>query len=61
MSDIVAAVGLVLALEGAIYAIAPSAMRNMMMRVAATPSDQLRFAGVTALAIGVGVVWIARA
>lgn len=61
MSDLLVAVGLVLALEGTLYALAPSGMLAMMRRMLETPPDTLRIAGVAALAVGVGIVWLARA
>jgi uncharacterized protein YjeT (DUF2065 family) len=60
MSDIVAAVGLVLVLEGAFYALFPDLMRRMAERVLETPGDTLRFMGVISAAIGVALVWWVR-
>ncbi len=60
MSDFLTAVGLVLAIEGAIYAAAPSALKRMMMVALETPDGTLRTAGVAALALGVGIVWLVR-
>jgi uncharacterized protein YjeT (DUF2065 family) len=60
MSDIVAAVGLVLVLEGAFYALFPDLMRRMAERVLETPADTLRFVGVISAAIGVALVWWVR-
>lgn len=61
MSDLVVALGLVLAIEGTLYALAPQAMRDMMAKMQSTPTETLRIAGVVALAIGVGIVWLVRA
>nr|WP_211110150.1 DUF2065 domain-containing protein [Acuticoccus mangrovi] len=55
------AIGLVLALEGALYALAPQAMRGMMARLVTTPPDTLRAAGLAATVVGVGLVWLVRA
>ena len=60
MSDIVAAVGLVLVLEGAFHALFPDLMRRMAERVLETPGDTLRFVGVISAAIGVALVWWVR-
>ena len=60
MSDVVAAVGLVLVLEGAFYALFPDLMRRMAERVLETPGDTLRFVGVISAAIGVALVWWVR-
>ncbi len=60
MNEIVAAVGLILVLEGVLYALFPDAMKRMAARVTETPGDTLRTAGVVSAAIGVGVVWLVR-
>jgi hypothetical protein len=61
VSDLIVALGLVLAIEGTLYALAPQTMRDMMARMQSTPPETLRAAGVVALAVGVGVVWLVRA
>lgn len=61
MSDLLAALGLVLAIEGTLYALAPGSMREMMARLQTVPAERLRVAGVVALAAGVGIVWLVRA
>jgi uncharacterized protein YjeT (DUF2065 family) len=60
MNEIVAAIGLVLALEGALYALFPDPMKRMAQQVLQTPGDTLRFAGVISVALGVALVWIVR-
>lgn len=60
MSDFFTAIGLVLALEGALYAAAPGAMKEFMRQALAMPDQLLRTAGIAALAIGVFVVWLVR-
>ena len=57
---IVQALGLVFVIEGLIYAVAPGGMRRMMAELPKLRDEQIRFAGVAALALGVGVVWLAR-
>jgi len=60
MTDFLTALGLVLALEGTLYALAPGGMKNMM-RAALNMSDQsLRIAGLAGLALGVLLVWFIR-
>ena len=56
---IVQAVGLVLVVEGLIYAAAPQAMKRLMAEVPKLSVEQLSHVGVAALALGVGVVWLA--
>ena len=57
---IVQAMGLVFVLEGLIYAVAPFAMKRMMADLPKLSDDQLRIVGVAALALGVGIVWLAK-
>jgi uncharacterized protein YjeT (DUF2065 family) len=60
MSDVVAAVGLILALEGALYALFPDFMRRLAAHMVQTPGDTLRLAGVVSAAVGVAIVWMVR-
>lgn len=60
MKDIAAAIGLVLALEGALYALFPELMRRMAAQVTQSPGDTLRIVGLISAAIGVAIVWVAR-
>ena len=54
------AIGLALALEGALYALFPSAMKRTMTAVLSQSADQLRYAGLAGATIGVGLVWLAQ-
>jgi uncharacterized protein YjeT (DUF2065 family) len=60
MSDLVVAIGLVLAIEGTLYAVAPGHLKTMARALTETPEGILRIAGVAALAMGVTLVWIVR-
>jgi len=60
MSDLITAIGLVLALEGTLYALAPGGMKNMMRSALQLPDHVLRYAGLAGLAIGVAIVWLVR-
>lgn len=60
MIDLVVAVGLVLVLEGLIWALAPDQGRRMAAMVSAMPDATLRRAGWTAIAAGVLIVWVIR-
>ena len=60
MSEVVATVGLVLALEGALYALLPDLMKRTAAQVLQTPGDTLRTLGVVSSAAGVGLVWLVR-
>ena len=57
MSDLLTAVGLVLVIEGLLYALAPHLTRRMMNAAQGMSDDQLRLGGVVATIVGVGVVW----
>jgi len=58
--DLLAAAALALAIEGALYALFPDAMKRFMSQVLEQPASALRTAGVLATALGVGIVWVIR-
>ncbi|MBT3559356.1 MAG: DUF2065 domain-containing protein [Rhodospirillales bacterium] len=60
MTDLLAALGLAIAIEGVIYALFPGAMKNFMAQVLAQPVSYLRRGGLIAAIVGVFVVWLAR-
>ncbi|MBO0343660.1 DUF2065 domain-containing protein [Roseibium limicola] len=60
MSDFLTALGLVLALEGTLYALAPGRMKSMMRAALESTDQALRLAGVAALALGVLIIWLVR-
>lgn len=60
MTEVATAIGLVLALEGALYALFPDLMKRMAQQVLQSPGDSLRVAGVVSVAIGVVLVWLVR-
>ena len=60
MSDILVAVGLVLVLEGMLWATAPHLAIRLLAAAAQTPERTLRVAGAGAVAAGVLVVWLLR-
>ena len=60
MTDILAALGLVLVLEGALYALFPDFMKRMAAQAQVLPGDTLRTVGVVAAGIGVALVWMVR-
>lgn len=60
MSDLIVAVGLVLVLEGLIWALAPDQGRRLAALVMSTPDSILRRAGWTAIAAGALIVWLMR-
>lgn len=52
------AIGLVLAFEGALYALFPTFFRAMLRRVDSVSDMELRLGGLIALAGGVALVWM---
>jgi uncharacterized protein YjeT (DUF2065 family) len=60
MRELVIAVGLVLVMEGLLYAVAPATARRMLESIEALSEDRLRLGGLVAVAIGVAVVWFGR-
>ena len=60
MSEVAAALGLVLALEGALYAFFPDTMKRIAVQVLHAPADTLRTAGAVSVALGVALVWLVR-
>lgn len=60
MLDLVAALGLALAVEGLLFAAFPDAVRRAMIEAAQTPSDRMRLVGIVSAVAGVVIVWAAR-
>ncbi|WP_372604390.1 DUF2065 domain-containing protein [Actibacterium sp.] len=55
------ALGLVLVVEGLVFALAPSRIEDALKTLAEMPVETRRFLGLMALAAGVLLVWLARA
>ncbi len=60
MVDILVVVGLILALEGALYAAFPAGMKRMMAIMIQQPDDALRLSGLGAATFGVGIIWLVK-
>ncbi|MDX8532160.1 DUF2065 domain-containing protein [Mesorhizobium sp. VK25A] len=60
MQDFLAAIGLVLVIEGLVYGGFPALARKLAAEVLSTPENVLRIGGLAAIAIGVGIVWLVR-
>jgi uncharacterized protein YjeT (DUF2065 family) len=60
MGDFIAALGLVLVIEGVVFAAFPGPTRRAMALMMETPDASLRTAGIVSAAVGVLVVWLAR-
>ena len=57
MNELIIAFGLFLFIEGALYAIFPSKMKNMIMKLSDIKDNQLRFGGLIFLVIGFLIIW----
>ena len=60
MSDLIVALGLVLAIEGLMLAAAPGAVRRAADSIQQMPDAPLRIAGIAGAVIGVLIVWAIR-
>jgi hypothetical protein len=60
VSEIFLALGLVLAVEGLVLALAPRRVEDALRMLASLGVDQRRTIGLAALAAGVLIVWLAR-
>ena len=60
MSDFLAALGLLFAIEGICLAALPVAAKRAMTKVIAMPDSALRVAGVVSAVVGVVIVWLVR-
>ena len=60
MSDFITAIGLVLVIEGVLYALFPVAMKKALHSLLSMPDASLRNSGLGAIIIGVAVVWVVR-
>lgn len=61
METALLALGLVLVVEGLVYALAPSLVEDMLAALRAMPVEQRRIVGLIALGTGVALVAMARA
>ena len=59
MGIAILAIGLVLIVEGLVYALAPSLVEDMLAALRALTLEQRRMIGLAALAFGVALVWLA--
>ena len=57
MRELVIAIGLLLFIEGMLYALFPSKMKNMLKIIEKLPVSQLRISGLLFALIGFVIVW----
>ena len=60
IATLVLALGLVLSIEGLVFALAPSHLEDLLDALRAIPVETRRMIGLAALALGVALVWLAR-
>ena len=58
MNELIIAFGLFLFIEGILYALFPSKMKNMLKKIDTIKSNQLRTAGFIFALIGFSIVWV---
>jgi len=57
MKELIIALGLLLFIEGLLYALFPSKMKNMLKTIDKLPANQLRTAGLLFSVIGFVIIW----
>lgn len=60
MSDFLAALGLVLVIEGLLYGGFPGLAKRMARDVTEMPESTMRAIGLSVMAVGVVIVWLVR-
>ena len=58
--NFMAAIGLVLVIEGCLYALFPGGLKRMMAMAQQLPDNVLRMSGLAAAVVGLAVVWLAK-
>ncbi|MCP5433225.1 MAG: DUF2065 domain-containing protein [Alphaproteobacteria bacterium] len=59
-SDLFDALGLLLVIEGLLYAAFPTGLRWVLARLLDQPEGSVRFAGLLTATVGLVVVWLVR-
>ena len=60
MTDFLAALGLVFAIEGLLFASIPEIAKEALRSASETPADRMRLIGIVSAIVGVGLVWLVR-
>ncbi|MEM9011437.1 MAG: DUF2065 domain-containing protein [Pseudomonadota bacterium] len=60
MTDLIFGLGFVALVEGLLLALMPDWPHRLVRMLAEMPAEQIRMAGLAAMAFGVGLIWLAR-
>ena len=60
MKELIIAIGLLLFIEGMLYALFPSKMKNMFKIIDKLPIRQLRITGLAFALIGFAIIWYSK-
>ena len=60
MKELIIALGLFLFIEGILYAIFPSKMKNMLKKIEFIPANQLRIGGLIFAIIGFAIIYYTK-
>jgi uncharacterized protein YjeT (DUF2065 family) len=60
LQELLTALGLAVAIEGALYALFPAVMKKVLREALEQPENMLRLAGLVAAVVGVAIVWLIR-
>ena len=60
MQDLIAALGVALVLEGAVYALFAAPMKRTIARFLEAPDEALRLMGLLTALFGIFIVWLVR-
>ncbi|MCH9806227.1 MAG: DUF2065 domain-containing protein [Alphaproteobacteria bacterium] len=60
MHDLIVALGLVLVIEGLVWALAPDTGRRLLALASQMPNSSLQMSGWSAVALGMAIVWLLR-
>ena len=60
MKELIIAFGLFLFVEGILYALFPSKMKNMLLKLNETSDNQLRKGGLIFAIIGFAIIWYVK-
>ena len=61
MNELIIAFGLFLFIEGGLYALFPSKMKNMLKKINTIAEKQLRLGGFIFVIIGFAIIWLLKA